>query len=379
MDKGILMNYELRWRGPCDMSGYGIACITYAIGLTKAGINVQLINKSMSKNLEGKGLDPFIVEELIRLQQVTLSKTAPTVQHQVPDQIFPSKIASLNIGYTIFEMTSVPKKWVEHCNEMDQIWTGSEYSRKAFVASGVSSKKISVIPHIIDTDRYNPSVLPIKIPRKADYNFLSVFDFQDRKAWRELLTAYVQSFTAKDSVCLWLKCYQNSFETQDQLLLTIKIMQFVQSIRTTNLPRIEVCPIDLPFALMPRFYRAFDCYVSIAREGFGLPFAEAAASGLTVIGPEVGGIREFLTAENSYLVKYLGDTHISNEMINFNPTFRGLEWASHSTEDLALKMKYVSTHVIENKEKGNKLVQDINSLLNYEVIGAKVKTLLESK
>lgn len=369
--------YELRWRGPCDMSGYGTACIGYAIGLSKGGLRLRLVDKSMSINLAGKGMDDHVKQQLAELQEVPITKSAPTVQHQVADKMQPSKASDLNIGYTIFEMTTVPTHWVKNCNLMDQIWTGSEYSRQAFIKSGVNENRIHVIPHILDLDRYNSKVTPIDLPNKAAFNFVSVFDFQERKAWRELLTAYARAFTAKDDVCLWLKIYQHSFEKEDQIALIAKLYQFLHDIGIQNPPRIEVCPFDLPYSVMPRFYAAFDCYVSISREGFGLPYAEAAACGLTIIGPEVGGVREFLTEENSYLVEYVGDRPISNEMLEINPTFTNLQWATHSVEHLEHQFRHVIENTDEAAKKGRLVQQTVQERLHYSVIAEKVKGLLD--
>lgn len=368
--------YELRWRGPCDMSGYGIACIGYGIGLTKGGIRVKLVDKSLSINLNGKGMDPHINQTLDRLQEVPITKSAPTVQHQAADLLIPSKTASLNIGYTIFEMTMIPSSWVEKCNVMDQIWTGSEYSKQAFVTSGVKEENVHVIPHIVDVERFNSSAIPINLPNKAGYNFVSVFDFQERKAWRELLTAYTKAFSKKDDVCLWLKCYQNGFNKGDQVALVARICKFISDLGVKNCPRIEICPFDLQFSIMPNFYNAFDCYVSISREGFGLPFAEAGACGLAVIGPSVGGVREFLTEENSYLVEYVGDRPISREMVRINPTFTDMLWATHSIESLIEQMRFVFENPEKAKGKAKLLEKDIGDRLHYSVIAEKVKKLL---
>lgn len=369
--------YELRWRGPCDMSGYGMACIGYAIGLTQGGIRLRLVDKSMSINLAGKGMDDYIRTQLQQLQEVPITKSAPTVQHQVADKMQRSKVSDLNIGYTIFEMTTVPQHWVTPCNEMDQIWTGSEYSRQAFIKSGVVESKVHVVPHILDIDRFSSRVEPIHIPNKASFNFVSVFDFQERKAWRELLTAYTRTFTPKDDVCLWLKCYQNSFEKEDQIALVAKIYQFVYDLGITNPPRIEICPFDLSFGIMSRFYNAFDCYVSISREGFGLPYAEAAACGLVVIGPEVGGVREFLTEENSFLVKYEGDRAISPEMLRINPSFTNLSWAIHSVEHLGELFRYVYENPEEARRKAKLCQKNVQERLHYSTITEIIKGLLD--
>lgn len=369
---------ELIWAGPCDMSGYGVACLGYAVGLTRAGLRVKLIDRSQSISLQGKGIDPNLSKLVANLQTIEVSRNAVVVQHQIPGLLNPIGNTKRNVGYTIFEMTTIPEPWVIKCNAMDQIWTGSEYSKQSFVNSGVNPKKVSVVPHIIDCDRFTPEGNKINLPARAQYNFLSVFDFHSRKAWRELITAYAQAFKPKDSVCLWLKCYKHGFEKEQQAALIANIYKFIEEMKFEYVPRIEVCPFDLPSSVFPSFYRAFDCYVSISREGFGLPYAEAAASGLAIIGPEKSGTREFLDEDNSYVVDWVDDVPISEEMALINPLFTNLKWANHSIEHLSELMKHVYYNREEAKLKGLKVRQTVQQKLHYSVIGDKVTTLLEA-
>jgi glycosyltransferase involved in cell wall biosynthesis len=367
---------DIVWAGPCDMSGYGVACLGYAIGLTKAGLHLKLIDKSQSQNLVGRGMSPAVISQIEQLKQVQVSKRSVLVQHQVPDKLEEVQ-AWKKVGYTIFEMTTIPKSWLLPCMRMDQIWTGSEYSRQAFLASGIPESKIFVVPHIIDTDLFAPTNRPIKLPNRAGYNFVSVFDFHTRKAWRELLTAYIAAFRAKDDVCLWLKCYRHGFHKENQIALVAELYKFLSELRTTDVPRIELCPFDLPTTIMPHFYPAFDCYVSISREGFGLPYAEAAACGLTIIGPEKSGTREFLTEQNSFVVKHTIDSPINEEMLRISPSFHGLKWANHSVDDLTEKMRYVVQHPTEAKTRGLKVRQTVQERLHFSPVGEKVRTCLE--
>lgn len=368
---------EVIWSGPCDMSGYGIACINYVTGLTRAGLRVQLIDKSHSVGLAGKGFDPSSLETLARLQKIEVARAAVRVHQQVPERLVAMPIARKNIGYTIFEMTSIPKSWLSYCEAMSEIWTGSEYSRQAFIAGGLDEKKIHVVPHIIDSDKFSPDTAPLSLPEPAGWNFVSVFDFQARKAWRELLTAYVQAFKHTDDVCLWLKCFRHGFSKQDQIALLTQLYHFLHELNVPHPPRIEVCPYDIPLLQMPSFYNSFDCYVSISREGFGLPYAEAASCGLAVIGPERSGTRQFLNDDNSFIVQYVNDTVINQEMLTINPNFAGLKWASHSVDHLSEVMKHVATHPTEARAKGLKARETVQSTLHYSVIGDRVKTLLE--
>jgi glycosyltransferase involved in cell wall biosynthesis len=127
---------------------------------------------------------------------------------------------------------------------------------------------------------------------------------------------------------------------------------------------------------MAGLYKAADCYVGISKEGFGLGFAEAMAAGCACIGPEVGGTRQFMNEENSFLVKYLGDEPIAPEMVAMNPIFEGLTWAKHSWESLSETMRYV----VENKDKrievAKKGKEFIGKTLTFNAIGGRINALV---
>lgn len=368
---------ELLWVGPCDMSGYGVACKNYAVGLTRAGIRVKLVDQAQSIGLAGKGLDASTNLLVARLSKTEVSKGAVRVHQQVPEKLLPSQLAKKNVGYTIFEMTSIPKSWLGYCQAMDEIWTGSEYSRQSFINGGFDQKRIFVVPHIVDTERFIPSATPIVLPNRAQWNFVSVFDFQSRKAWKELITAYAHAFKKNEDVCLWLKCFRHGFRREDQVALLTQLYKFIEEMKFPAMPRIEVCPFDLPNTMMPNFYTAFDCYVSISREGFGLPYAEAAACGLTVISGSENGTREFLNEDNSYLVDFIGNVDLDQAMLSINANFLGLKWSSHSVDHLSQQMRYVFEHQSEARAKGLKARETVQAKLHYSTVAEQVKTLLE--
>lgn len=367
---------ELRWQGPLlDCSGYAAAGRGYLMAAEAAGIAIRAEDASRSVNLRGKGMDDKVRELYDRLSRTRVSPSCPTVQHQVPDQFHLAK-SRLRIGYTIFEMTGVPAAWASWCNEMDAIWTGSEYSKQAFASSGVKTP-IHVLPHAIDTSVFNEHAKPWPIRGKRSFAFLSVFDFTERKAWKDLLRAFWSAFGDKDDVCLVIKAYFGSFGAQAIRSVTERILSYQDNIRMRGRAPVLLYGHDVPQGHMPGLYRAADCYVGVSREGFGLPYAEAMACGTPCIGPEVGGTRQFMTRENSFLVDYLRDEKVGLETASTYPLFSGLKWARHSWEHLCEVMRQVVSDDEERQARARKGMDCVRASLFPGAVGSRMATLLK--
>jgi glycosyltransferase involved in cell wall biosynthesis len=367
---------ELRWLGPIlDCSGYAAAGRGYLRACEKVGIRVQARDRSRSVSLKDKGMDDGIHAMYQRLHLNEVALDAPTVQHQVPDQFYENSKAKLSIGYTIFEMPRVPETWVAPCNMMDAIWTGSAYSRDAFVATGVKSP-VHVLPHALDLELFSPAAEPWKVSNRRGFAFVSVFDFTERKSWRDLLLAYWSAFSPKDDVCLILKVYFGDFSDSARKDIIRRIARYKGEIGFSDTPPILLYAFDVRNADMPGLYRAADCYVGLSREGFGLPYAEAMACGLPCIGPEVGGTREFMTQENSFLVKHVGEEPVAREIVTMFPAFEGLTWSKHSWEHLAVTMRKVADDKSLRESVAARGTEEIRSVLSYDRIGTRIIELL---
>ena len=127
---------------------------------------------------------------------------------------------------------------------------------------------------------------------------------------------------------------------------------------------------------MPGLYRSADCYVGISREGFGLPYAEAMACGLACIAPEVGGTREFMTPNNSFLIKYVGDEKVGPETARMYPSFANLRWSVHSWEHLAELMRLVVYEEGLRRQRAKTGMEDVKKGLHPMTIGKRMALLL---
>jgi glycosyltransferase involved in cell wall biosynthesis len=367
---------ELRWLGPLlDLSGYASAGRGYLRACEAADIVIQPRDRSRSLNLKDKGMDAGVLEMYERLSKNEVAPDCPTVQHQVPDVFFEDTRSRLRIGYTIFEMSRVPEPWVPCCNKMDVIWTGSEYSRQAFVASGVKVP-VRVLPHAIDLDAYSPDGPRWNISNKRGFAFISVMDFTARKAWKDMLRAYWHAFRPADDVCLILKAYFGDFSDQSRKDIVRRIVKHRTDLKVGEASPILLYGHDVQASNMPALYRSADCYVGISREGFGLSFSEAMACGLPCIGPEVGGTRQYMTPENSLLVRHVGEEPIDREIVRMFPSFDGLTWAKHSWEHLAEVMRGAYENKNLRDSVAKKGLEHVRRELSFKSVGNRIKELL---
>jgi len=367
---------EIRWKGPLlDCSGYAAAGRGYLLAAEAAGIKIRAFDKSRSINLYNKGMDEDILTTYKRLRDTPVSEDCPSVQHQVPDQFYLDYKTRKSIGYTIFEMTNVPRPWISGCNLVEEIWTGSAYSKTAFMASGYK-RPIHVLPHAIDLSKFNDKAEPWPVKNKAGFNFISVFDFTERKSWRDLLRAYWNAFKPDEDVCLILKVYFGNFSNEATQNILDRISAFKEECKAPRTPRMLVYGHDVPQNQMPGLYRSADCYVSISREGFGIPYAEAMACGLACIGPEVGGTREFMTKDNSYLVNYMKDEKVGPETSKMYPDFSNLRWSVHSWEHLSSLMRQVVYGQEDRLRRAKKGMEDVSRGLSPKAIGSRMAKLL---
>lgn len=366
---------SLIWKGPIlDCSGYASAARGYLRAAEVVGLPIQARDRSRSANLKDKGMDKAVVDMYERLYKTEVPPNSPCVQHQVPDCFVSDRKTRFKIGYTIFEMTRIPASWVPFCNDMQVIWTGSEYSRQSFLNSGVKVP-VHVLPHAIDVDFYG-SAKPWLIENRRKFAFLSIFDFTSRKGWQDLLRAYWTAFRDDDDVCLILKVFFGDFSEASRLDIARRILNYRDSLGFEGRAPILLYGHDVANSDMAGLYKAADCYVGISREGFGLSYAEAMAAGIACIGPAVGGTRQFMTPENSFLVDYIGDEPIAADMVRLNPIFAGLEWAKHSWEHLSEVMKKVVRDTALRKEVAEKGRIHLENELTYRAIGDRIGSLL---
>ena len=345
---------------PYDLSGYGAVARNHLEGLSKyKDIRVRLKPRRF-----WTGPTPSLGDlgERLKLMERTpiANKGFIFFQHLTPENFFIDPRAKYHICYTPFETNGAPISWLLGLKAMDEILVPSTENKKAYVNMGMDEKKISVIPHGVDIEKYNPNIKPLSYDRAA-FNFGSVFDWTERKNPVALIRAYYNAFNKGEDVTLTLRVFWK-FPIEETLnYVRHEIHKIKEGYEgRKDFPRIILWTEMLPDKALPNLYKSFDCFVLPSRgEGFGLPFIEAMACGVPAIGPKWGGNTEFMNDKNSLLIDgCLVDINHA-VFLRSQPQYGGQKWFDISEEQLSERMRWVYDNKDKAKEMADQGVRDI--------------------
>ncbi len=212
------------------------------------------------------------------------------VRHQWPPKKDPPKGAKWVIMQP-WEFTALRKDFADFFAQADEIWTPSNFSREAFINSGLDPNKVQVIPNGVDPRVFSPKGNVPELPTKKRFRFLYMGGTIYRKGIDVLLEAYVRAFTSKDDVCLVIKDIGGNSYYKNQ-----NAEQIIAKIRENpSAPEILYSKSAISEEQVAELYRACDVLVSPYRgEGFSMPTLEAMACGIPVMVSAGGATEDFV-------------------------------------------------------------------------------------
>jgi glycosyltransferase involved in cell wall biosynthesis/predicted Zn-dependent protease len=284
-------------------------------GPFRAAHSLGLVNREVCRRLIERGhqiaLQPIELpagevpeEALSRALELRLG-CAPAhaaevhVRHRWPPDFTPPAEGRL-VVFQHWEFGSLPQAWVEAMSgPVDEVWVASRYARECFVRSGVPAERVQVVPLGVDPGRFAPQAPPLPLATGKRFKFLFVGGTLYRKGIDILLDAYAEAFERRDDVCLVIKDMGvGSFyrgQTAEQRIAELQARR--------DAPEILYFEGALSEEELAGLYTACDCLVHPYRgEGFGLPIAEAMASGLPVIVTDHGAALDFCNRDNAFLI-----------------------------------------------------------------------------
>lgn len=276
------------------------------------------------------------------------------VNCSVPDAFIKSKIYS--VGFTFWETNRLPRSWVDFCNQMDEVWTCSEFMQKSFIESGIT-KPVYEFKLGVDPKLY----FPIKRSPHSQFTFLSIGSPATRKNSQLALDAFLKVFGNNENYRL---IYKSNGPPDARIRLGDEINTIIH-------PRITVIDEEYSHSDLAKLYDQADCLLyPTSGEGWGLIPFQAIAKGIPTICTNALACTEF--ANMSVPLDFRWD---SNSMFGIY-TGAG-EWAKPNFDDLCDKMKYVVENYELISDKTYENARFINKNMTWQKVSQKYISRLE--
>ncbi|MCH8268975.1 MAG: glycosyltransferase [Acidobacteria bacterium] len=333
--------------------GYSDESLAVVLGLAERQLPVQLYPLVFQRDTHNL-LSREVQDTLERLKQQSINLSRSVYYQCVPAHDFNLQVqARCRVGRTMFETDRIPDGWAERCQAMDEIWVPSEFNRQTFAASGVDEHRLRVMPAGVDTKAFRPGLEPLSLPRTRGFNFLSIFEWTQRKGPEVLLRAYLTEFKPDEDVALVLKSFARPNPDADLLPRLAYFVEREIGLTLDKAPPIILLTGFLSNADMPRLYSSADAFVLPSRgEGYGRPYMEALACERSVIATRWSGQMDFLHDENSYLIDLEGVVPTPPDVDV--ELYAGQRWAEPSVEHLRQLMRQVFSHREEAQRRAER-------------------------
>ncbi|WP_447974335.1 glycosyltransferase family 4 protein [Nitrospira sp. Kam-Ns4a] len=269
-----------------------------------------------------------------------------------------------NVGFWAWELAAFPRRWLDRFAYFDEIWTPSTFCREALEA--VAPVPVRVVPHPIASGNGGaPARRRFGLPDDR-FVFLFMFDFYsvfERKNPLAVVEAFQRAFAPAEPVLLVLKFYNAEINPAGHARLR----------EAARRPNVRLLDGWMPQETLRVLLACCDAYVSLHRaEGFGLTLAEAMALGKPVIATDYSGNRDFMTPENSFLVR----ARLTALARSYGAYEKGQVWAEPEVDDAARWMRYVFAHREAARQVGRRAAADIRARLAPAAVGSLIRSEL---
>lgn len=200
------------------------------------------------------------------------------------------------IGYWAWELARIPDLWISALDEVDEIWTPSDFVSDA--VRRCTDKPVRTVPHPVVQGRRG-------MPRRAHFGLGNQF---------VVLTmfSFASSFQRKNPIAA-VQAFKRAFGNAADRLLIVKVSQAHESPEEMALlvaaigdaPNIRLEQRMLSDDERLDLIASADVLLSLHRsEGFGLVMAEAMAAGVAVVATNWSGNLDFMDETSALLVPF---------------------------------------------------------------------------
>jgi glycosyltransferase involved in cell wall biosynthesis len=269
-----------------------------------------------------------------------------------------------NIIYPAWELSVYPAEWARQLNRFDEIWAPSRFTQESIANGGVSKPLVHMqLPCEVKMSSFLGR-RHFGIP-ESSYVFLFFFDFTsyvDRKNPFAVLEAFEKLCTKHSYEDCRLVMKSNHSHHREEDFQRFKAMLRESAFHE----RIIVIDRTLGDNEVKNLIRCSDCFVSLHRsEGFGRGLAEAMYLGKPVIATGYSGNMDFMTDNNSCLVRY----DLVPVRVGQYPFAEGQVWAEPDIDHAVSYMDKLLRDSDYGRAMGSTASRDIRVRLSYRASG----------
>lgn len=363
-DHAFAVMYQGEYETPWD--GTAVAVRLHARALAGAGLPVFL--KSFTGTVTSEhgtlesvhmgGLPDVVRKEIGELDRTTAGALYPIIKHLVvrdaehlkrvivpqgaiarggteADVLMRNHLYESTIIYSVWERDRVDPAIARHLSRVAECWVPCSDNRDMLIRSGVPPEKVVVIPH-----PYDPADPILKLrQRPVDTQwrkFYSIGRWEPRKAYAELVEAFLRAFTPKDLVMLTIKYTGGNwpgYETPAALMARLRSDPSIRARGWTDealADRLFLREGRFPRPEILRIHFTHNIYVCSSHgEAWCLPAFEAALAGNRLCYVKAGGVRDFASGQDTSMWSRVTDGALSEVLQEGVPTSYG--WESDAT------------------------------------------------
>ncbi len=221
--------------------------------------------------------------------------------------IFDNENCIKSVNCVFWETDVVPQMWVDVYKQgiFDKIVVACDDNKKVF------SSQLGIQTDVVRTPIYDSGTNSSRV-EDGIFRILSISQWQYRKGFDILVRAYCQEFFNQEDTELLIKSYRaetaaGSDPSAEKQAVINDIIKYKEScISYGKLPTSKIVFVSgfIDRLEIKKLYEKSDVFCLPTRgEGFGLTIAQAAASGLPCIVPELGGHIDFLDKESNFFIQ----------------------------------------------------------------------------
>lgn len=267
---------------------------------------------------------------------------------------------SLNIVYPAWELSHYPEVWAEQLEKFDEVWAASEFTHAALQSAVRKPVIHRPLPGEIRFGKIHGR-RRFRIP-ESSFVFLFFFDF----------TSYVERKNPLATLCAFEEL--RNFFVDEDLYLVIKTkggssgspvyQSFCESL--VGVDRVMIIDELLGEDEIKSLIWCSDCFVSLHRsEGFGFGLSAAMFSGKPVVATGYSGNLDYMTEENSCLVRY----SLSPVPSGAYPFWEGQVWADPDVEHARTYMEKLFFEPHWARQIGEAASRHIRAHFSYRACG----------